>query len=45
MTQEVEQAAEQALESARTNMPIGESASEGVYAEVESVLDQAVPVA
>ena len=45
VTQEVEQAAEQALESARTNMPIGESASEGVYAEVESVLDQAVPVA
>ena len=45
VTQEVERAAEEALESARTNMPLGESASEGVYAEAQAVLDQAVPVA
>jgi pyruvate dehydrogenase E1 component alpha subunit/2-oxoisovalerate dehydrogenase E1 component alpha subunit len=44
VTQEVEQAANEALESARTNMPIGESAAEGVYAEAKAIHDEAVAV-
>ncbi len=40
-TQEVEQAANEALESARTNMPSGESAAEGVYAQAKA-LNEAV---
>jgi pyruvate dehydrogenase E1 component alpha subunit/2-oxoisovalerate dehydrogenase E1 component alpha subunit len=35
---EVEQAAEQALESARTHMPKGESAAKGVYAEAQATI-------
>jgi len=42
VTDEVEQAANEALESARTNMPKGESAAEGVYAEAQAVLNEAV---
>jgi len=42
VTKEVEQAAREALESGRTNMPTGESAADGVYAEVQTVLDEAV---
>jgi TPP-dependent pyruvate/acetoin dehydrogenase alpha subunit len=41
-TQDVDQAANEALESARTNMPKGKSAAEGVYAEVQGVLNEAV---
>src|SRR3989449_2576316 len=42
VTKEVEQAAREALESARTNMPAGESAADGVYAEAQAVLNEAV---
>ncbi len=42
VTKEVEQAAREALESSRANMPIGESAAEGVYAEVQTALGEAV---
>ena len=42
VTKEVEQAAREALESAHTNMPRGESAADGVYAEGQTVLDEAV---
>jgi len=41
VTQEVEEAAEEALSSVRKNMPKGESAGEGVYAEVQAFLDDA----
>ncbi len=40
--QEVEQAADDALEGARTNMPAGKSAGEGVYAAGNSVPEGAV---
>jgi TPP-dependent pyruvate/acetoin dehydrogenase alpha subunit len=36
VTEEVEQAASEALESTHTNMPKGESAAEGVYAETKN---------
>ena len=42
VTKEVEQAANEALESAHTNMPIGESAADGVYAEAKAALNEAV---
>jgi len=42
VTKEVEQAANEALESARTNMPRGESAADGVYAEAKAALNEAV---
>ena len=42
VTREVEQAANEALESARINMPRGESAADGVYGEIRTVLDDAV---
>ncbi len=42
VTGEVEQAAHDALESARANMPRGESAAKGVYAEAKPLLNQAV---
>ena len=42
VTKEVEQAAKEALESARTNMPRGESAADGVYAEAKAALNEAV---
>jgi TPP-dependent pyruvate/acetoin dehydrogenase alpha subunit len=42
VTKEVEQAANEALKSAHTNMPRGESAAEGAYAEVKAVLNEAV---
>jgi len=42
VTKEVEQAADEALESARTNMPRGESAANGVYAEAKAALNEAV---
>ena len=45
VTKEVEQAANEALESARTNMPRGKSAADGVYAAVKAVLDEVVSVA
>jgi TPP-dependent pyruvate/acetoin dehydrogenase alpha subunit len=44
VTKEVEQAAREALESAHTNMPPGESASDGVYAEAKAALNEAVAV-
>ena len=42
VTKEVEQAAREALESAHTNMPTGESAADGVYAEAKAALNEAV---
>jgi TPP-dependent pyruvate/acetoin dehydrogenase alpha subunit len=42
VTKEVEQAAREALESTYTNMPTGESAAEGVYAEAKPALNEAV---
>ena len=42
VTKEVEQAAREALESAHTNMPRGESAADGVYAEAKAALNEAV---
>jgi TPP-dependent pyruvate/acetoin dehydrogenase alpha subunit len=42
VTQEIEQAAEEALESARTNMPSAESAADGVYSEVRSLFTEAL---
>ena len=42
VTKEVEQAANEALESARTNMPRGESAADRVYAEAKAPLNEAV---
>jgi pyruvate dehydrogenase E1 component alpha subunit/2-oxoisovalerate dehydrogenase E1 component alpha subunit len=42
---EVEQSADEALESARSNMPAGNSAARGVYAEAEVVFDDAVAAA
>jgi len=44
VTDEAEQAAKEALKSARTNMPSGESAAEGVYAETKAVLNEFVEV-
>lgn len=44
VTGEVEQAANDALESARTKVLSGESASEGVYAEAKTVLKEFVKV-
>jgi TPP-dependent pyruvate/acetoin dehydrogenase alpha subunit len=44
VTDEVEQAANEALESARSNMPKGESAADGVYAEALAVRNEAVAV-
>jgi TPP-dependent pyruvate/acetoin dehydrogenase alpha subunit len=41
VTQEIEQAAEEALESGRTNMPSAESAADGVYSEVQSLFTEA----
>ena len=43
--QEGEQAADEALESARSNMPVGNSAAHGVYAEAEAAFDDAVVAA
>lgn len=43
-TREIEQATEEAQESARVNMPRAESAGEGVYAEAQSVLEEAAAV-
>ena len=45
VTKEVEQAANEALESARTNMPRGKSAADGAYAALKAVLDEVVSVA
>jgi TPP-dependent pyruvate/acetoin dehydrogenase alpha subunit len=42
VTKEVEQAAREALESAHTNMPTGESAADGLYAEAKAALNEAV---
>ena len=42
VTKEVEQAASEALESARTNMPTGESATDGANAEAKAALNEAV---
>ena len=42
VTKEVERAANEALESARTNMPRGESAADRVYAEAKAPLNEAV---
>ncbi len=42
VTKEVEQAANEALESAHTNMPRGESAADGAYAEAKAALNEAV---
>ena len=42
VTTEVEQAANDALESARSRMPKGESAAEGVYAEAKATCNEAV---
>ena len=42
---EVEQSADEALESARSNMPAGNTAARGVYAEAEVVFDDAVAAA
>ena len=42
VTEEVERAANEALESARTNMPLGASAAEGVYADSNESLNEAV---
>jgi TPP-dependent pyruvate/acetoin dehydrogenase alpha subunit len=41
-TEEIEQAEQQALKSARENMPLGESAAEGVYAAEDIAVDDAV---
>ena len=41
VTGEIEQAQQQALKSARDNMPLGESAAEGVYAAAEIDVDDA----
>jgi TPP-dependent pyruvate/acetoin dehydrogenase alpha subunit len=40
--EEIERAANEALESARTNMPVGASAAEGLYAETKAILDEAL---
>lgn len=40
--EEIERAADEALDSARTNMPVGASAAEGVYAETKAILDEAL---
>jgi TPP-dependent pyruvate/acetoin dehydrogenase alpha subunit len=42
VTEEIEQAEQQALKSARENMPLGESAAEGVYAAEDIAVDDAV---
>lgn len=42
---EAEQAADEALESARSNMPVGSSAAHGVYAEADAAFDDAVVAA
>jgi pyruvate dehydrogenase E1 component alpha subunit/2-oxoisovalerate dehydrogenase E1 component alpha subunit len=42
VTQEIEQAEQQALKSARDNMPFGEAAAEGVYAAEDITVDDAV---
>ena len=42
VTEEIEQAEQQALESARQNMPLGESAAKGVYAAEDIAVDDAV---
>jgi TPP-dependent pyruvate/acetoin dehydrogenase alpha subunit len=42
VTTEVEQAANDALESARTRMPRGETAAEGVYAETNTTRNEAI---
>jgi TPP-dependent pyruvate/acetoin dehydrogenase alpha subunit len=42
VTEEVERAATEALESARSNMPAGASAAKGVYAEPKELLNEAV---
>jgi len=42
VTTEVEQAANDALESVRTRMPRGESAAEGVYAEANTARNEAI---
>ncbi|MEK6320515.1 MAG: thiamine pyrophosphate-dependent enzyme [Acidobacteriota bacterium] len=44
VTQDVEQAAEDALESARTNMPRPESAAVGVYAQDQTIFAEAAAV-
>ncbi|MFY9556446.1 MAG: thiamine pyrophosphate-dependent enzyme [Blastocatellia bacterium] len=41
---EVERAAEEALESARLRMPIGRSAADGVYAQTERAVDEVTAV-
>jgi TPP-dependent pyruvate/acetoin dehydrogenase alpha subunit len=41
VTKEVEQATREALESAHINMPTGESAADGVYAEAKAALNEA----
>ena len=42
LTEEIEQAEQQALKSARENMPLGESAAKGVYAAEDIAVDDAV---
>ncbi|HSE36750.1 MAG TPA: hypothetical protein VLG74_05550, partial [Blastocatellia bacterium] len=42
VTEEVERAASEALESAKANMPVGASAAEGVYAASNEFLNEAV---